>query len=281
MKNLILVLSLWHLPNAIYAQQLFQLNCQHSAEYYQGLGVTVEMEGRAAYGSFNGIGPYRIGNKNKPNGFIFKFSEPLKTIRLQFTAIDKGERIGIEINGKKCIVTPSMALPVGEKVVDEMVVMDNGELTNNKDIMASGVILLTSVEDIRILAVRHLNGVKDGCTFGVFIEDEVKLKNKISDNVSDYKSTNIKRSEQQSAIDVYPNPSQGDFEISGNVPSKDAMDMVVTNSLGETIFKRKIQPAFNKIKERIELGNSLADGVYMIRLQNAIIDQSFKLVLHR
>jgi hypothetical protein len=75
---------------------------------------------------------------------------------------------------------------------------------------------------------------------------------------------------KQSDFKVLPNPSNGSFLIHGMIHSGDeTVSIVITNMLGQAIHKRTANIKNSKLNEHINLENTLAAGMYFIKLSTA------------
>ncbi len=86
-----------------------------------------------------------------------------------------------------------------------------------------------------------------------------------------------------SDIKLMPNPSKGDFTVKGSLGSMTNEDVTaeVTNMLGQVIYKSVIQSHNGEINEHINLGNNLANGMYMLSLKSESGSKVFHLVIEQ
>lgn len=70
-----------------------------------------------------------------------------------------------------------------------------------------------------------------------------------------------------SRIDVFPNPNNGSFNISGDLETMgiNNVDLEVMNALGQSIYKGNAQLQNNKLSTSINLGN-IPNGVYLLQV---------------
>jgi hypothetical protein len=75
-------------------------------------------------------------------------------------------------------------------------------------------------------------------------------------------------------LDVYPNPSRGEFRISFDLESRQYVYLSITNYLGEIVFTEELKEHEGLYNKTIGLGNK-ANGIYMlnIRTNNQNINQ--------
>ena len=66
-------------------------------------------------------------------------------------------------------------------------------------------------------------------------------------------------------LDVYPNPSRGEFNISFDLESRQDVYISITNYLGEMIFTEELKDQEGQYSKSIDLGNK-ANGIYMLNI---------------
>ena len=83
-------------------------------------------------------------------------------------------------------------------------------------------------------------------------------------------------------IRIAPNPSKGDFTISGTFSSVigDEVIIEITNMLGQTIYTGKATTHGGTIDEQVQLNNP-SNGMYLLSLRTGDIKQIFRIVITR
>jgi hypothetical protein len=66
-------------------------------------------------------------------------------------------------------------------------------------------------------------------------------------------------------LDVYPNPSRGEFNISFDLESRQNVYLSITNYLGEVVFTEELKDQEGQYDKTIDLGNK-ANGIYMLNI---------------
>ncbi|MES2701629.1 MAG: PKD domain-containing protein [Bacteroidota bacterium] len=86
-----------------------------------------------------------------------------------------------------------------------------------------------------------------------------------------------------SDVQLLPNPSTGTFTIKGTLPtaSNKPVRIEVTDMLGQKVFTSEIAATGGKIDQQVTLSNTLANGVYMVRLTGESIGKAFHLVIRK
>ena len=87
-----------------------------------------------------------------------------------------------------------------------------------------------------------------------------------------------------SAIDVtvLPNPSNGTFTVKGAIATDEIeIALEVTDMLGQTVYSGKAAVRGGKISERVQLANSLANGMYMLNIRSASGSNVYHIVLEQ
>ena len=72
-------------------------------------------------------------------------------------------------------------------------------------------------------------------------------------------------SEVVSQLDVYPNPSKGEFNISFSLEGRQDVNISITNYLGEVIFIEELRNQEGRYNKTIDLGYK-ANGIYMLNV---------------
>jgi uncharacterized protein YjdB len=82
---------------------------------------------------------------------------------------------------------------------------------------------------------------------------------------------------------LMPNPNKGTFVIKGQLAAStdNEVSFEVTNMLGQTVYRAKTTAAGGNINERIQLDNTLANGMYMLSLRTGDEIRVFHFVLEQ
>jgi hypothetical protein len=86
-------------------------------------------------------------------------------------------------------------------------------------------------------------------------------------NRIDIIDVNAKQPSQVQEMKIYPNPSNGKFNLTVSTTSNDVVDLKVVNSVGMNVYERKNIEINGTFNEEINLQN-LAQGVYSVVLSN-------------
>jgi len=72
-----------------------------------------------------------------------------------------------------------------------------------------------------------------------------------------------------SALAIYPNPSRGAFNIKGNLQRTlaDRLELDVQTVLGQTVYSERVAVSSAAIRHQVVLPESLADGIYLVRVR--------------
>ncbi len=86
----------------------------------------------------------------------------------------------------------------------------------------------------------------------------------------------------QDGIKILPNPNNGTFTISGRIGnSKEEALLEVTNMLGQVVYRNKVTADNGLIQESVQLGGSIANGMYILNVQTLNENKVFHLVVER
>jgi glycine rich protein/type IX secretion system substrate protein/Big-like domain-containing protein len=73
-----------------------------------------------------------------------------------------------------------------------------------------------------------------------------------------------------SDVKVIPNPNKGNFTVKGSVGTADEqVSLEVTNMLGQVVYSSKVMVQGGNLNEQIQLGNNLANGMYLLNVRSA------------
>jgi hypothetical protein len=86
-----------------------------------------------------------------------------------------------------------------------------------------------------------------------------------------------------SAIAIYPNPSQGAFRIQGTLSRKlaDRLDLDVQTVLGQTVYSERVAVSGTTVQHQVSLPQSLADGIYLVRVRMGEETMTVRMTLRR
>jgi hypothetical protein len=82
-------------------------------------------------------------------------------------------------------------------------------------------------------------------------------------------------------ITAYPNPSNGNFTISGYTGNSKHVLVEISNTLGQVIYREEVTPVNNELNKTIALSASVADGMYYINLSTNEEHKSLKVLINR
>ena len=80
-------------------------------------------------------------------------------------------------------------------------------------------------------------------------------------------------------LNVYPNPNNGSFTISGYVGNTKNVLVEISNTLGQIVYREDVTTVNNELNKTISL--SAANGVYYINLRTADNHKSMKVLINR
>ncbi|GAA4461988.1 hypothetical protein GCM10023093_07710 [Nemorincola caseinilytica] len=83
------------------------------------------------------------------------------------------------------------------------------------------------------------------------------------------------------AMSVVPNPSNGQFAITGNVQGATTAGIVVRDLVGREVYSRHMDVRNGVVDDRIQLPTGLANGVYMLELQTDAGNAVYRIVVDR
>jgi hypothetical protein len=86
-----------------------------------------------------------------------------------------------------------------------------------------------------------------------------------------------------SDIRMMPNPNKGEFTVRGTLATTDDQEIYaeVTNMLGQVVYSNKIIVRGGNLNERIQLSNTLSNGMYMLSLRSGTENKVFHFVMEQ
>ncbi len=86
----------------------------------------------------------------------------------------------------------------------------------------------------------------------------------------------------QDDVKVLPNPNNGVFTISGRIGTAgEEATLEITNILGQVVYKNKITASNGLIQENVQLGRSVANGMYILNVRTLNDNKVFHLVVEQ
>jgi hypothetical protein len=82
-------------------------------------------------------------------------------------------------------------------------------------------------------------------------------------------------------IDIVPNPNKGEFTVSGTMPSDCDVMVEVVDVLGQVVYSTAIKVTNKAISRAVTLDGSLANGMYLIKISNAEVNEVLRFALRR
>ena len=151
-----------------------------------------------------------------------------------------------------------------------------GATVNLVDDMASG--LWNSSDDG--IATVDGSGIVTGIKPG-----SVNIKHVITNEQGDV-TTNITPlvvTTPAASVNLVPNPNKGTFTVKGTLGSMEdeVAILEVTDVFGQVIYKNKVTAYGGRLNETITLNNTLANGMYMLIVQNGTEQKVFHFVIEQ
>ena len=256
----------------------------HGREQAGNNNVEIQVYGDAPGNTtFGNISPYHIGNKKRINGYDFNFEKPVKKVRINISAINDGEKIEIGVNGFKYFLEPNqISSYVNEHGVGTLPVIKDGIISyTGKNAMASATIDITPGNSITSVYVHHLNGLAAGAAFDLSFEDNALVTDETLSNENNDGLTGLNDGKETQKLGLFPNPNAGSFTLKGDMPTNKETVLEIVNTAGQKVFEQRIQPFQGSINESLKLDKSIANGVYVLYLNDGEHVQSLRFTLNR
>ena len=85
-----------------------------------------------------------------------------------------------------------------------------------------------------------------------------------------------------SDIRILPNPNKGAFTIIGSIGiTGEDVAIEITDMLGQVIYKDKVSAHNGDLNERIQLSNTIANGMYILSLHTGAENKVFHIVVEQ
>ncbi|MCF8451166.1 MAG: T9SS type A sorting domain-containing protein, partial [Taibaiella sp.] len=84
-------------------------------------------------------------------------------------------------------------------------------------------------------------------------------------------------------IRLLPNPNKGDFILKGTMGTTEDKELnaEITDMLGQVVYRSKVQARNGVVNERIQISNTLANGMYILNLRSETEAKAFHFVLQQ
>jgi uncharacterized protein YjdB len=123
------------------------------------------------------------------------------------------------------------------------------------------------------------NGLVTGIKPGI-----VTIKHVVSENGATITNvTPVIVSAVPASINVLPNPNMGTFAVKGTMGSMqdEEVTLEVTDVLGQVIYKDKVIAKGGRLNETLNLGNTLANGMYNLNVRSGKENKVFHFVIEK
>ncbi|TAL62766.1 MAG: PKD domain-containing protein [Bacteroidetes bacterium] len=70
------------------------------------------------------------------------------------------------------------------------------------------------------------------------------------------------------ALDIYPNPNNGQFTVSFNIENQDNFTVKITNAIGQNVYEEPLNDFSGKYEKKLDIGN-YGKGVYQLSITNS------------
>jgi hypothetical protein len=88
---------------------------------------------------------------------------------------------------------------------------------------------------------------------------------------------------QAGGFTILPNPNNGSFTIRGTLPTGTDQEVTIelTDLLGQVVYQEKVQAPGGKVNERINAGQTIANGMYLLTLRSGETNNVFHVVIEQ
>ncbi len=86
-----------------------------------------------------------------------------------------------------------------------------------------------------------------------------------------------------SDLKLAPNPNKGAFTVKGSLgtTADEEVELEITDMLGQAVYKTKVTATGGMLNEQIHLGNTLANGMYLLNVRTATQNNVFHFVMEQ
>jgi hypothetical protein len=87
----------------------------------------------------------------------------------------------------------------------------------------------------------------------------------------------------QMDVRLVPNPNKGSFVVKGTIGNTvtGELNMDVTDMLGQIVYSAKVTAKNGVIDEKVQINNTLANGMYILNLRSETSSKAFHFVLQQ
>ena len=84
-------------------------------------------------------------------------------------------------------------------------------------------------------------------------------------------------------LSVIPNPNSGAFTLQGTLGTTqdEPVTLEITDVLGQVVYRKEVETRGGRISDKIDLGNNVANGMYMLSVRSASVDKVFHIVIEQ
>ncbi len=256
-RRMLMLLSFFLATNS-YAQEFKKINHLEGMQVIDNNAITVTPRGKAKMANHCNVGPYLIGNNKLANHYSFTFRYPVDAVLLNFSAINLGEIIKVKINGADYALTAANRSASKAECTDGIdLSIENGAITNyDEHVAAKGAIVINANIPIASLSVEHMNGLNKGSVFSVSFVNDLTT------------ATSISNTPGGSLFDVYPNPSNGRFEVAGTGFKANTLSVELLNAMGQIVYTKEATPVNGVLSDQVAPNTSLPSGVYHVQVKD-------------
>ncbi len=83
------------------------------------------------------------------------------------------------------------------------------------------------------------------------------------------------------SLRIVPQPTSGQFVVTRDAVGAADVTLEITDVAGRVVYKETVTPAGGKLQKQVNLGNTLAEGIYILRLSSASINEKAQVVIKR
>ena len=80
-------------------------------------------------------------------------------------------------------------------------------------------------------------------------------------------------------LDIYPNPNNGQFEVSFNIERHDNYIVKITNTIGQSVYEEPLNDFSGQYKKKLDIAG-YGKGVYMLSITNSKNEMVKKVIVY-
>lgn len=181
-----------------------------------------------------------------------------------------GLLFSIDTNGTNFAVSQNYTAGGGTyvTVVPAICLLQAAAITANGAILSTGIYnnyqWYLNGQAINNAINQSYTAVANGIYYVVVSDTGGCSKQSVADTITNLSVASVAAS--NAAVQIYPNPNNGTFTVTGNIISSKDADIEVLNAIGQKVYEVKVPVANGVINKEVQLPQTDASGIYLLHI---------------